>query len=358
MVIHKAREWISSQSLLKLLAMIVGAGAVLGVLVPLLLVATQRWTEVRARRVHQAPGRIIDAGGLGMHLACAGLAEPGEAVVVVDADVASFSLDWVAIQDRLVEEGIRSCLYDRAGYGWSEVGGGSRTAEGAALELHTLLGASGEPGPYVIVGHGLGALNAQVYAALYPGETAGLVLVHPLTEVVLGEAYSRGWERRLDIYERLRGLTASGLLRVVRPFVKSVNPPWVDEMPAGTREAYLALLLDRAYYETAIAEITGMATSFDQVKTALRGELPLGGLPLVVLTAARSAAPDAAPFDLEMVATGDDVVVAHRAIAALSVRGERRMLGQSGPRVQFDAPDAVVAATRDVVAMARVVSDD
>jgi len=224
--------------------------------------------------------------------------------------------------------------------------------------LHTLLGASGEPGPYVIVGHGLGALNAQVYAALFPGETAGLVLVHPLTEVVLGEAYSRGWERRLDIYERLRGLTASGLLRVVRPFVKSVNPPWVDEMPAGTREAYLALLLDRAFYETAIAEITGMATSFDQVKTALRGELPLGGLPLVVLTAARSAAPDATPFDLEMVATGDDVVVAHRAIAALSVRGERRMLGQSGPRVQFDAPDAVVAATRDMVAMARVVSDD
>jgi len=358
MVIRRAREWVGSQPLLKLLAMIVGAGAVLGVLVPLLLVATQRWSVARARRVYPAPGRLVDVGGLRMHLACAGTVEPGEAIVVIDGDVAAFSLDWIAIQERLTSERLRSCLYDRAGYGWSDVAGGSRTAEQSALELHALLGASGEPGPYVIVGHGLGALNAQVYAARYPEETDGLVLLHPLTEVDLGEAYNRGWERRLDTYERMRGLTASGLLRVVRPFVRSARPPWAEDVPVEAREAYLALLLDRAYYETAIAEITGIAASLDQVDDALRGELPLEGLPLVVLTAARSAAPDADVYDLETVATGDDVVSAHRAIAALSVRGERRMLGQSGPRVQADAPDAVVAAVRDVVAMARVVSDE
>jgi hypothetical protein len=33
-------------------------------------------------------------------------------------------------------------------------------------------------------------------------------------------------------------------------------------------------------------------------------------------------------------------------------------LGRSGPRVQTDAPDAVVAAVHDVVEMARVVGNE
>ncbi len=69
------------------------------------------------------------------------------------------------------------------------------------------------------------------------------------------------------------GLTASGLLRAVRPFVRSARPPWAEDAPVEARDAYLALLLDRAYYETAIAEITGIAASLDQVDDALRGEL-------------------------------------------------------------------------------------
>jgi len=268
MVIRRAREWVGSQPLLKLLAMIVAAGAVVGVLGPLLLVTIQRWSEARVRRVYQAPGRMVDVAGLQMHLACDGTAEPGEAIVVIDSDVASFSLDWIAIHERLTGERLRSCLYDRAGYGWSEAAGGSRTAEQFALELHALLEVSGEPGPYVIVGHGLGALNAQVYAARYPEETDGLVLVHPLTEVDLGETHSRGWERRLNTYERMRRLSASGVLRLVRPFVKSARPSWVEDVPAEAREAYLALVLDRAYYETAIAEIKGLTVSLEQVDDA------------------------------------------------------------------------------------------
>jgi pimeloyl-ACP methyl ester carboxylesterase len=328
MVIRRMRTWIESQSLLKLLGIIVGAGAVLGVLIPLLLIGGQRWAVSRARRAHPAPGQVVDVSGQELHLYCDGAAEPGEAVVVIDADIAAFSLDWVAIQRAMVDDH-RVCLYDRAGYGWSEAVAEARTADRVTLELHALLAASGEPGPYVLVGHGLGAVNVQLYAAKYAVEVAGLVLVHPLTEVVLGDAYGPGWQRRLDFYEQMRGLTASGLLGLVRPVVRATRPPWVGDLPEDVREIYLALVLDRAYYDTAIEETELLAVSLGQVRSALRGDLPLQGLPLVVLTAARSASPAAAPYAQETVPTPEDVVAAHRAIAAFSIRGERRMLGRS-----------------------------
>ena len=57
-----------------------------------------------------------------------------------------------------------------------------RTVTDAVTELHALLGAAGVPGPYVIAGHSLGGLLARLYAASYPDEVIGLVLVHPYTE--------------------------------------------------------------------------------------------------------------------------------------------------------------------------------
>jgi len=46
-----------------------------------------------------------------------------------------------------------------------------------AYELHTLLKAAHVKGPYVLVGHSLGGLLTRVYAAAYPAEVAGIVLV-------------------------------------------------------------------------------------------------------------------------------------------------------------------------------------
>jgi pimeloyl-ACP methyl ester carboxylesterase len=44
-------------------------------------------------------------------------------------------------------------------------------------ELHTLLERSGERGPFVIVGHELGASFARMYASRFRDQTAALVLV-------------------------------------------------------------------------------------------------------------------------------------------------------------------------------------
>ena len=47
----------------------------------------------------------------------------------------------------------------------------------AAQDLHTLLAAAGEHGPYVLVGHSTGGTYALTYAAQYPQQVAGMVLL-------------------------------------------------------------------------------------------------------------------------------------------------------------------------------------
>jgi pimeloyl-ACP methyl ester carboxylesterase len=51
------------------------------------------------------------------------------------------------------------------------------TIQDGARDLHALLGASGERGPYVVVGHSLGGAIAKLYASEYPKDVSGLVLI-------------------------------------------------------------------------------------------------------------------------------------------------------------------------------------
>lgn len=69
--------------------------------------------------------------------------------------------------------------YARAGIGESETPADTtpRSVGAAADELHWLLVAADVAGPYVLVGHSLGALVALTYAAQRPQDLAGLVLV-------------------------------------------------------------------------------------------------------------------------------------------------------------------------------------
>jgi len=63
-------------------------------------------------------------------------------------------------------------------------GGGDRTAvdqpttvQDGARDLHALLSASGERGPYVVVGHSMGGAISRQYASEYPQDVSGLVLI-------------------------------------------------------------------------------------------------------------------------------------------------------------------------------------
>lgn len=126
----------------------------------------------------EKPSASDEVLSVGTHRLQMRLEGEGSPVVVIDAGIADGIERLKPLQDRLAKA-ILVCTYDRAGYGRSETGPLPRHCGREAEELKALLDAASIPGPYVIVGHSLGALNAQVFAAKYPTDVAGMVLLDP-----------------------------------------------------------------------------------------------------------------------------------------------------------------------------------
>ncbi|POH64352.1 alpha/beta hydrolase [Cryobacterium zongtaii] len=124
-------------------------------------------------RAHPMAGQLVDVGGHRLHLSCTGTGSP---TVVLEPGGGEMSavLGWI---EPAVAADTRVCVYDRAGRGWSEPAGAPQDATQIATDLHTLLQRGGADGPYVLAGHSFGGLYAQTFAALYPDEVAGMVLI-------------------------------------------------------------------------------------------------------------------------------------------------------------------------------------
>jgi pimeloyl-ACP methyl ester carboxylesterase len=130
-------------------------------------------TSTQVRHDHPAPGRTFAMGDHRLHIDCRGAGGP---TVVLFNGMGEFSASWARITDQ-VSDTTRVCAYDRAGQGWSDDVDEPQDGVTAAADLHTLLDAAGEHGPYVLVGHSIGGPYAMTYAAQYPGDVAGMVLL-------------------------------------------------------------------------------------------------------------------------------------------------------------------------------------
>jgi pimeloyl-ACP methyl ester carboxylesterase len=122
---------------------------------------------------YRPPGQLIDVGGHRLHLDCTGSGSP---TVVLEPGLGEVSaaMGWIA---PVVARDTRVCVYDRAGRGWSDPAAGPQDAVQTAADLHTLLDRGHIPGPYVLAGHSFGGLYVLTFAATYPDQVAGLVLL-------------------------------------------------------------------------------------------------------------------------------------------------------------------------------------
>ena len=166
------------------------------------------------RRDFPYPGRLVDVGNHQLHIFCTGAGQP---TVVLEAPAAGISGGWVLVQDAVARR-TRVCSYDRAGLGWSEAGNDRFRAFRVPDELHTLLERAGERGPFVLVGHELGASFARLYAGRFREETAALVLIDEPSSFTSDRRLSRvvsawPWLARIGVLRMTRALSrhASGL---------------------------------------------------------------------------------------------------------------------------------------------------
>ncbi len=118
-------------------------------------------------------GRLVDVGPYRLHLECTGSGGP---TVVLEPGAGNSAASMGLISPAVARYS-RVCVYDRAGRGWSDPAASPPDGAQVATDLHKLLVRAHVPGPYVLAGHSFGGLYIRTYAANYPEDVAGLVLI-------------------------------------------------------------------------------------------------------------------------------------------------------------------------------------
>src|SRR5215216_4501729 len=229
------------------------------------------------QRTYPPPGDLVDVGDHSLHINCVGEGSP---TVILEAANLGMSAHWVRVQQQLAQT-TRVCSYDRAGMGWSERGPEPRDARQISSELHTLLKGADTEGPYVLVGHSYGGLYARMYAARYPKQVAGVVLVdssHP-------EQFTHSEEGRA-MYEQTRRmgaflpwLTRLGVIRLTNLY------PAHPDLPPKQRAQIEAFNSSTQQWVTTVEEFGATPETSAQVSNM--GSL--GDKPLAVISAGKQS---------------------------------------------------------------------
>jgi pimeloyl-ACP methyl ester carboxylesterase len=224
-------------------------------------------------------------------------------------------------------------VYDRAGTGWSEPAAGPQDGVAVANDLHTLLDRAHEPGPYVLVGHSLGGAFVLIFAARYPDDVAGVVLLdsmHPeqYTRIPGYSTFYQGYRRVSTLFPSLARL---GVVRLAMQFQ-------VGGLPADARAEERAISSTAAVMSAQQAEWTMIPTTLTEAKALTT----LGDRPLMVVTAERDMQDGWMPLQDEL--------------AALSTQSTHRVLPDAshGELVVDEAVAAMsTQAIRDLVTLTR-----
>lgn len=251
---------------------------------------------------------FIPVGGTCLFLRQAGQGQP---TVVLEAGAGDDSQTWEDIFPAVAQFS-QVMAYDRAGLGRSVGSPAPRTALQLVDDLHLLLQASRLAGPYLLVGHSLGALVCRLYAQQYRHEVAGLVFIdgpHPDQGKRFTTALAEtGWQE----HERVRPI-----LTMAKGVAPEVHPEGLD-------------------FAQSLAEV-------DQTQT-------FGDLPLAVISA--SKAPEKAWPDLPIQAaqaltqTWDTM---QGELPTLSTRGVHLITNRSGHYIHCDEPELVVKTIHQVI---------
>ena len=305
----------------------------------------------RDRRLHPPPGRLFDLGTHRLHMLEAG---QGSATIVLEAGLMSTLLSWSEIQ-RALAQSYRVVSYDRAGLGWSDLGPLPRTADRVVEELHTLLERAAILPPYLLVGHSFGGLTMPLFAARYPQETAGMVLVDPVVpaewnppspqdrkRVEIGSTVSRRAALlcRFGVIRFVVFLLTSGARKLAGRLVRlisreapaesgSVSSPWFWNLPAEERTMAAVFWVQEKFCRTIASQLENLPRS--AVRVAELGDFC--SKPVVILSAK---------------STPENRRAEHEAIARRLPRGRHVLAERSGHWIMQDQPELVLGAIHEV----------
>ena len=294
------------------------------------------------------PGQLVDIGGRRINLNCMGAGGP---TVILMAGLFSWSVVWYKTQPVIAQK-VRVCAFDRAGYGFSDPAPTPQILSEVVDDLHAALKAGLITGPYVLVGHSLGGIEARLYAQRWPEEVVGMVLVDtsPAGEGLINEnqpGFDEAIGRESYAANMLHCalLVANGPLDMSRPEYEDCSATLPSDTPAAFR-AIWPRFFTAYYYADKVSLMSSLYTHrYDSVD-----HRRLGALPLVVLSTEHSWGESGTPADAWARRSYMKVWIAlHQTLAHLSSHGVHRIIEGSGHEIQLDKPQAVIDAVDEVL---------
>lgn len=234
---------------------------------------------VRARIAanYLPPGELVDVGGYKLHIYCQGEGSP---TVMILAGSGIASVYYSLVQNE-ASRTTRVCVYDRAGYAWSEDGRGDLSPRGQVEDLKALFSNADIQPPYILAGHSYGGYIARLYAQSYPEEVTGLVMIDSAHEdqwTNYPQAIRESAEQMYSGPNKPFNIFLIHLLRSLQAVLSLENPVAVYFPPDAAETLNAVQKLHPALLYTVKAEVSDMALGKSPRVTNL------GDLPMVVIT--------------------------------------------------------------------------
>ena len=318
---------------------------------PALLTLSAAANAAPGDAVYAHPGRLIAVeDGARLNFICMGAGSPA---VVFESTFDDWAAAWVTVLPR-VAAWTQACVYEHAGAGFSDPGPMPRTNVRLANELDQALRNAGIKGPYILVGNASGGQPARTFAQLYTAETAGLVLVEPdvsdLEPKAMQEEDHAGNARGIAGLRKCRDAVAAG--------APLPDPTCARYFFRGLPEREFSPELNASLLKIVHSKVAAFDAALSEWEEIPQTEAwlqqhtqSLGSRPVRVLTTGNHAvhflpAPNANdPKHLEY---EHQIELAQARLLALSSNAKQIFVANSSEYVQFDNPDAVVNAIREV----------
>ena len=297
---------------------------------------------------------LVDIGAKKLEVSITGEGTP---VIVIETGMGCSFDDWYEIIQEISKEATVLC-YHRQGYGASTISEEEGTTLQIAEDLHKLLAIKEIKGPIILVGHSFGGLCVQQYAALYPEEVGGIMLVD---SVSINEYEMDQLREKLPSFKKQfskENIIENWLQlsdKNKEELEKHIKPKLFEEQlkfPQEIQKELLAFSVNPNLYGAMASELKNMCQSGLQIKIKDKLHIPLKSLARDVDLAIKWNVDSGIPEE-EARVFEEKWQVLVKEQAGLSTKGECRVIENSKHSIYRTNPQIVINMLKDLIIKVR-----